>query len=184
MAAKSPHNLQTMYEKEALPALQKAMGETNRHAIPRIQYVKVNVGIGSYVTAGKDYEEVVKNVAKITGQKPMVAKSKKAISNFKLKIGMPTGVSVTLRGKRMYDFLSKLVHVVLPRIRDFRGISPTAFDGHGNYSLGIREHVVFPEIDSEDVNKIHGIQITIVTTAGNNKAGLELLKNLKFPFRK
>lgn len=177
-------SFKTIYEKEAVPALMSKLGIKNRNAVPKISYVKVNVGIGSYVTAGKDYEDVVKNVAKITGQKPVVAKSKKAISNFKLKIGMPTGVSVTLRGKRMYDFLSKIVNAVLPRIRDFRGISPRAFDGRGNYSLGIREHVVFPEIDAEDVSKFHGIQVTIVTTAGNDERGRELLSALHFPFKK
>lgn len=177
-------SLKTVYEKETIPALMSHFGINNRHAVPRLKYIKVNVGIGTYVTAGKDHEEVVKNVAKITGQKPVVVKSKKAISNFKLKIGMPTGVSVTLRGKRMYDFLAKLINAVLPRIRDFRGISRHAFDGHGNYSLGIREHAVFPEIDAEDVSKFHGVQVTIVTTAGTNEKGLELLKALKFPFKK
>lgn len=172
------------YREEIAPALKVKLGLKNVNAVPRLKAVIINVGIGSHVAAGKDHEEIVKNVTMIAGQKPIVTISKKAISNFKLKINMPTGVVVTLRGKRMYDFITKLVHSVFPRIRDFRGISPKAFDGRGNYSLGLREHIVFPEIQSEDVSKIHGIQVTIQTTAGNNKDGLELLKALGFPFKK
>lgn len=175
-------NLKDAYNQVAVPLLQERLHIGNRLALPRIKYTKVNVGIGSYVTAGKDYEEIVKNISKITGQRPIVVKSKKAISNFKLKIGMPTGVTVTLRGKRMYDFLTKLVNIVLPRIRDFRGIPRHAFDGRGNYSLGIKEHTVFPEIDPEDVSKIHGVQITIITNAETNEKGYALLEALKFPF--
>lgn len=175
--------MKLFYEEEVIPLLKQKLGIKNRYAAPKIQYVKVNVGIGSYVSAGKDHEEIIKNVAKITGQKPVMVKSKKSISNFKLKIGMPVGVSVTLRGRRMYEFLSKLINAVLPRIRDFRGISPLAFDGRGNYSFGISEHIVFPEIDPEDISKIHGLQITIVTSAKTNEQGLELLKTLKFPFK-
>lgn len=176
--------LKALYEKEAIPLLQERLKISNRYAVPRIKYVKVNVGIGSYVTAGKDYEEIVKNIMKITGQRPVVIKSKKSISNFKLKVGMPVGVTATLRGKRMYEFLWRLVNAVLPRIRDFRGIPRKAFDGRGNYSLGIREHIVFPEIDPEDISKIHGIQITIVTDAKTDERGYALLEALKFPFKK
>lgn len=176
-------SLRETFEKEVVPRLQQTLKLKNRLAVPRVKYVKVNVGIGSYVTAGKDFEDVVKNVAVITGQKPVVIKSKKAISNFKLKIGMPTGVAVTLRGKRMYDFLTKLVHAVFPRVRDFRGLSKKSFDGRGNYSVGLKEHIVFPEISSEDMSKIHGVQITVVTSAKNNAAGYQLLKTLGFPFK-
>ena len=174
--------LQEVY-KVQIPGLEKTLGVKNPNAVPRLKAVRINVGIGSYVAAGKDHEEIVKNVAIITGQKPMVTRSKKAISNFKLKMNMPSGVVVTLRGKRMYDFLNKRVNAVFPRIRDFRGISPKSFDGRGNYSIGLKEHTVFPEIQAEDVNKVHGIQITIQTTSGNDKSAFALLKALGFPFR-
>lgn len=172
------------YREELVPELQKSLGIKNPHAVPRIKSVIINVGIGSHVAAGKDPEDIVKNVVVITGQKPVITHSKKAISNFKLKINMPSGVVVTLRGKRMYDFLTKLIHIVFPRIRDFRGISKKSFDSRGNYSIGIREHTVFPEIQSEDVSKIHGMQITIQTTAGDDKKAYELLKAFGFPFKK
>ncbi len=177
-------SLQELYKKKVAIELKKKLNVKNVHAVPKIVSVHVNVGIGSYVSSGKDHEDVVKNITAITGQKPIVQRSKKAISNFKLKINMPTGVLVTLRGKRMYDFVEKLISVVLPRIRDFRGISSKAFDGKGNYSIGIKEHSVFPEIQSEDVNKIHGVQINIRTNAGNNDDARELLTALGFPFKK
>ncbi len=177
-------SLQEHYKKKVAIELKKKLNVKNVHAVPKLVSVHVNVGIGSYVSSGKDHEDVVKNITAITGQKPMVQRSKKAISNFKLKINMPTGVLVTLRGKRMYDFVEKLISVVLPRIRDFRGISPKAFDGKGNYSIGIKEHSVFPEILSEDVSKIHGVQVNIRTNAGNNDDARELLTALGFPFKK
>lgn len=181
MAPKTP--LQH-YRTEILPALMKSMGVKNTNAVPKFKAVIVNVGIGSYVVSGKDHEDIIKSVTTITGQKPILIRSKKAISNFKLKINMPSGVVATLRGKRMYDFLTKLVHVVFPRIRDFRGISPKSFDGHGNYAVGIREHTVFPELQAEDVSKIHGLQITVQTTAGKDAPARELLKAFGFPFKK
>jgi large subunit ribosomal protein L5 len=177
-------SLQQVYREEVVPKLKEALKVKNLHAVPRVKAVRINVGIGSYVAQGKDHEDIVKNVEFITGQKPVVTRSRKAISNFKLKINTPAGVVVTLRGKRMYDFLTKLIHVVFPRIRDFRGISKKSFDGHGNYSIGIREHTVFPEIQDEDVSKIHGIQITIQTDAHDNKKAYELLKAFGFPFKK
>lgn len=176
--------LQQVYREEVVPKLKETLKAKNIHAVPRVKAVCINVGIGSYVAQGKDHEDIVKNVTLIAGQKPVVTHSKKAISNFKLKINMPSGVVVTLRGKRMYDFLTKLINVVFPRIRDFRGISKKAFDGRGNYSIGIREHTVFPEIQAEDVSKIHGMQITIQTDANDNKKAYELLKALGFPFKK
>lgn len=172
-----------IYREKIVPELMVKWQAKNRHEIPKIKAVIVNVGIGSYVAAGKDPEDIVKNVTLICGQKPVVTKSRKAISNFKLKLNMPSGVVATLRGKRMWDFLSKLINVVFPRIRDFRGISRKSFDGKGNYSTGIREHVVFPEIHAEDVSKIHGMQITIQTTAGGNKKAYDLLKAFGFPFK-
>ncbi|MBI2453932.1 50S ribosomal protein L5 [Candidatus Peregrinibacteria bacterium] len=177
-------SIQEKYRKEIVPELKKKLGLENVNAVPKVKAIVINVGIGSHVAAGKDYEDMVKSVTSITGQKPVITHSKKAISNFKLKINMPSGIVATLRGKRMYDFLTKLIHVVFPRIRDFRGISPKSFDGRGNYSLGIREHIVFPEIQSEDVGKIHGLQITIQTSAGTNENGLALLKAFGFPFKK
>lgn len=181
MAAKT---LQQIYKDRVIPELCKTLGIKNAHAAPRITAVLINVGIGSYVVAGKDHEDIVKNIAVITGQRPIVKHSRKAISNFKLKINMPSGVCVTLRGKRMYDFLNKLINVVFPRTRDFRGISKKSFDGHGNYSIGIREHSVFPEIRAEDVSKIHGIQITVQTSTNDDKKAYELLKAMGFPFKK
>lgn len=175
--------LQT-YREDIVPQLMKSLGLKNPNAVPKLKGVIVCAGIGSYVAAGKDHEDVIKNIAAITGQKPVLTRSKKAISNFKLKLNMPSGVVTTLRGKRMYDFITKLVHVVFPRIRDFRGISQKSFDGRGNYSLGLREHTVFPEMSAEDVNKVHGVQITIQTNAGSNENALELLKAFGFPFKK
>lgn len=176
--------LQKTYREKIVPQLMQTLKVKNPHAVPHIKAVKINVGIGSHVVAGKDPEDIVKNVVAITGQKPIVPKSKKAISNFKLKINMPSGVVVTLRGKRMYDFLTKLIHVVFPRIRDFRGISKKSFDNHGNYSIGIKEHTIFPEIRADDVSKIHGLQITIQTNAESDKNAFELLKAFGFPFKK
>lgn len=176
--------LQKTYKEKMIPALMKDLGVKNIHAVPKITAVQINVGIGSAVVAGKDPEEVVKNITLISGQKPVVVHSKKAISNFKLKINMASGVVVTLRGKRMYDFLTKLINIVFPRIRDFRGISKKSFDGRGNYSIGIHEHIVFPEIQSDDITKTHGVQITIQTNAGTNERGLALLRAFGFPFVK
>ena len=171
------------YREEIVPSLCKTLGVKNPHAVPKIKAIVVNVGIGSAVAAGKDHEEVVKNIQTITGQKPIVTRSKKAISNFKLKINMPSGVVVTLRGRRMYEFLNKLINVTFPRIRDFRGVSRKSFDGHGNYSIGIREHTVFPEIQTDDVSKTHGVQVTIKTNAKSDKEAFELLKAFGFPFK-
>lgn len=173
------------YKKNILPALGKELGKKNRMAIPQIKCIKVHVGIGSIMTRGnKDYESVITNVSTITGQKPVVTKAKKAISNFKTRIGLPTGVVTTLRGDRMFDFMNKLVNVVLPRVRDFRGISRRAFDENGNYSIGLKEHTVFPEINADDIEKAHGIQITIVTTAKDKNDGFALLSALGLPFKK
>ena len=171
------------FTKEILPALQKELKVKNVNALPRVTKVILNVGIGKLTEGGKDYSHIVENLASISGQRPVVAKARIAISNFKLKKGQPVGISVTIRGKRMYDFLSKLVNVTFPRVRDFRGISPKSFDGKGNYSVAIREHTVFPEINPDDIVKNHGIQVTIVTTAKSNEDGLKLLKAMGFPFQ-
>ncbi len=157
----------------------------NIMAKPKVTKVTINVGIGTYVKAhNKDFSNIVENIMAISGQKPIVTKAKKAVSNFKLREKEPTGIKVTLRGERMEDFITKLVNIVFPRVRDFRGLSPKAFDGNGNYSIGFREHTVFPEISPDDVMKLHGLQVNIITSAITDEEGLELLKTLGFPFKK
>lgn len=181
---KAPLKLKEKYLKEIAPKLKKDLGVKNVNAVPKVTKVTVNVGVGSMVAAGnKDLTEVIENVRMITGQQPIVTKAKKAISNFKLRIGMPVGIRVTLRGERMYDFINKLVSVTLPRVRDFRGITIKGFDKQGNYSLGLSDHLVFPEINPDDISKVHGIQICISTTATTSGEGHALLRELGFPFR-
>lgn len=179
----TPISLKEQYDKEIAPSLQKDLGITNKHAIPALKMVKLNVGIGSIIAGKKDYSEIVENLAAISGQKPIVTKARKSISNFKLREGMPVGATVTLRGKKMYDFMNKLINVTFPRIRDFRGVSVRGFDGRGNYSIGIKENTVFPEINPDNADKIHGLQVTIVTSATNNEDGYKLLKAMGFPFQ-
>ena len=172
------------FNKEVVPALQKELGLKNMMAVPRISKVKLNVGIGTLTKHTKDFSDVIENVAKITGQKPVVTKAKMAISNFKLREGMPTGITVTLRGKNMYEFIYRLVNIVFPRTRDFRGLNPKSFDGNGNYSVGFKEALVFPEINPDDVLNVHGIQVTVSTTAKNDEEGRALLTQIGFPFKK
>lgn len=177
-------SLYAQMKSEVLPALKEELGLKNVFAAPKIEKVRINVGIGSLAKQTKDFSEVIDNVSKIAGQKPVVTKAKLAVSNFKLRKGMPVGITTTLRGKRAYDLVDRLVNIVLPRVRDFRGLSAKAFDGHGNYSIGFKEALVFPEISPDDVTNVHGIQITIVTSAKNNEQGIALLKKLGFPFKK
>lgn len=180
-----PIDLKTRFNKEIVPQLKEALGEKNSLALPRVTKITINVGIGSQVkTHNKDYSHIVENITKISGQKPVLTKAKKAISNFKVRQGEVIGVIVTLRGKRMYDFLNKLINIVFPRVRDFRGLSPKSFDGQGNYSIGFKEHVMFPEIKPDDVINLHGMQINIGTNAKTNDRGFTLLKALGFPFKK
>jgi len=177
----------SLYERmksEITPELKKELGLKNDMAVPRIEKVKINVGIGTLAKQTKDFSEVIGNVSKICGQKPVITKSKIAISNFKLRQGVPTGITATLRGKKAYDLVERLVAVVLPRVRDFRGLSIKSFDGKGNFSIGFKEAIVFPEISPDDITNVHGIQITIVTTARNNEQGLALLRKIGFPFKK
>jgi large subunit ribosomal protein L5 len=169
---------------EVVPQLKEELGLKNNFAAPVISKVKVNVGIGTLAKQTKDFSEVISNVSKITGQKPVVTKAKLAVSNFKLRKGMPVGITTTLRGKRAYDLMDKLVNVVLPRVRDFRGLSIKSFDGKGNFSIGFKEALVFPEINPDDISNVHGLQITIITTAKNDDEGIALLKKLGFPFKK
>ncbi len=142
------------------------------------------MGIGTLTKNTKDFSEVVENISKITGQKPVVTKAKIAVSNFKLRKGMPVGITATLRGRRAYDMVERLISVVLPRVRDFRGLSTKSFDGKGNYNIGFKEALVFPEINPDDVANVHGVQITIVTSAKNDEGGMALLKKIGFPFKK
>ncbi len=167
-----------------MPALQKELRKGNIWAVPRISKIKINTGIGKISGEGKDFSHVTNSLTSISGQKPVISRAKKAISNFKLKINQPVGIYVTIRGKRMYDFLNKLINVVFPRVRDFRGISKKSFDGKGNYTVAIKENTVFPEIGPDDISKIHGLEITIVTTAKNDEDGFQLLKHMGFPFIK
>jgi len=171
------------FKSQVIPALQKELNIKNIMAVPRVEKVTINVGIGTLTKNTKDFSDVIENIAKITGQKPVITKSKKAISNFKLRAGVPNGVTVTLRGKRMYEFLYRLVNIAIPRIRDFRGLNPKAFDGRGNCSIGFKESLVFPEINPDDVLNVHGLQVVVVTTARNDEEGRALLKKIGFPFK-
>lgn len=180
-----PVDLKIRFKSEIIPKLKETLGIKNTMAIPKITKITINSGIGPFLRAGKgEFDFVVENITKITGQKPIITKSKKAISNFKIKENNPVGVSVILRGKRMYDFLNKLINIAFPRVRDFRGLSEKSFDGKGNFSVGFKEHTFFPEISPDDVIKLHGLQVCISTNAGNDEKGLELLKAMGFPFKK
>ena len=172
------------YRQTVIPKVQKELSISNANAAPRLKAIHVNVGIGTYLKTHKDFVPLVENIARITGQKPVVTKARMAISNFKLRQFQPNGITVTLRGQRMYDFVNKLVNIVLPRVRDFRGIPTKAFDKNSNYSLGITEHTVFPEVRLDDELKPFGLQVTIVTTAKKKEEGEALLRALGFPFIK
>jgi large subunit ribosomal protein L5 len=171
------------YENEVVSKLQELHGYANVHQIPTVTKVVVNMGLGEAVQNSKVIDSAVADLTLLTGQKPVIRKAKKSIANFKLREGMPIGVSVTLRGQMMWEFIDRLVTVGLPRVRDFRGISRKAFDGRGNYSLGIAEQIIFPEIDMEKT-QIRGLSITVVTTANTNAEGESLLEFLGFPFKK
>ena len=177
-------SLRKHYTSTVLPQLKKEL-KKNVNALPRLEKVVVNMGIGSLVTGGqKDYSLFEKHLTLITGQKPVLSKSRKAISNFKLRENLPVGLTVTLRDQRMYDFLEKLIHVVLPRVRDFQGLRAKSIDGAGNFNLGLKEQTLFPEIIQDDVIKTHGIQITVVTKSQSPEDSLLLLQNIGFPFHK
>lgn len=175
--------LKERYE-EIVPALMKSLNIENVMDVPRIQKIVVNIGVGEALDNAKALEGAVSDLTQITGQKPIITRARKSIANFKLREGSPIGTKVTLRGKRMWPFLDRLVNVALPRVRDFRGISPNSFDGRGNYTLGLREQLVFPEIDYDKIDKIRGLEISIVTTAKTDREGRELLRMLGMPFRK
>ena len=175
--------LKERYEREILPGLIKDMGYRNRMQAPRLTKVVLNIGLGEAIQNAKALDVAVAELTAVCGQKPVVTRAKKAIANFKLREGMPIGCMVTLRGARMYEFLDRLLNVALPRVRDFRGVSDRSFDGRGNYSLGIREQIIFPEIDLDKVEKVCGLTITIGTTARTDAEGKALLKALGMPFR-
>ena len=175
--------LKTKYQKEITPKLMEQFGYTNLLQVPKVIKVTVNRGLGEAATNAKALESSIAEIAKITGQKPVVTRAKKAIAGFKIRAGMPVGVMVTLRGDRMYAFLDRFINLTLPRIRDFRGISPKSFDGRGNYSIGIREQLIFPEIEYDQIDQIRGMDISIITTADNDEAGRTLLKEMGMPFR-
>ncbi|MGH9775848.1 MAG: 50S ribosomal protein L5 [Candidatus Acidiferrales bacterium] len=171
------------YQKDVMPALSKRFGYTNRMAVPRVQKVTVNIGMGEASQNIKLLDTAAVELGQIAGQKPVITRAKKSIANFKIRRGMPIGCMVTLRGERMYEFLDRLANIVLPRVRDFKGLPANSFDGRGNYTLGLRDQLVFPEIDYTRVDKIKGMNITITTTAKTDEEGRELLKLLGVPLR-
>jgi large subunit ribosomal protein L5 len=175
--------LKTLYQDTIVPKLKEQFGYTNIHQVPRVTKITVNRGLGEASQNAKALESSLSELAIITGQKPVVTRAKKAIAGFKIREGMPVGVMVTLRSKRMYSFLDRLISLALPRIRDFRGISPRSFDGRGNYTLGIREQLIFPEIDYDSIDQIRGMDISIITTANTDEEGRALLKEMGMPFR-
>ena len=175
--------LKERYQKEIAPSLAKEFGIKNPMAVPRLDKIVVNMGMGEAIANAKVLDTAVEELKAVAGQKPVITKAKKSIASFKLRQGMPIGVMVTLRGERMYEFFDRLVSIALPRVRDFRGVSPKAFDGRGNYTIGIREQLIFPEIDFNKVDKLRGMNISIVTTARNDDQARSLLKGLGMPFR-
>lgn len=178
-----PARLKEHYRKSVVPSLEKEFGYANVMAVPRLEKITVNIGLGEAAQNPKLMDGAAGELALIAGQKPVVTKAKKSVAAFKLREGMSIGCMVTLRGERMYEFFDRLVNVALPRVRDFRGLSPKSFDGRGNYTLGIRDQLIFPEIDYNKVEKIKGMNISITTTAHTDAEGLALLRHLGMPFR-
>lgn len=176
--------IQTLYRKTVIPALQKQFGIANVMAVPRVEKVVVNTGIGRMIKDDKAVEKAQRDLAILSGQKPAVRKAKKSISSFKVRQGMPVGLSVTLRGKRMYDFMDRLISIALPMSKDFRGIEVKNVDGAGNLNLGVKEHNIFPEVTYDTLKDIFGLQVTVATTAKNRERGIALLRGLGFPLKK
>jgi large subunit ribosomal protein L5 len=175
--------MKDVYQEKAVPALMKRFGYQNRMEVPRLEKIVINMGLGEAIQNIKILDSAVQELSQISGQKPIITKAKKSIAQFKLRTGMPIGCMVTLRKERMYEFFSRLVNVALPRVRDFKGLSGKSFDGRGNYALGIREQLIFPEIHYDKIDKVKGMNIIIVTTAKTDEEGKELLKLLGMPFR-
>jgi large subunit ribosomal protein L5 len=182
-SAKETPRLKTRFQKEIAPALMKEFGVTNPMAVPHLHKIVVNMGVGEATQNAKVLDPAVNELGQITGQKPVVTRAKKSIAAFKVRAGMPIGAMVTLRGDRMYEFLDRLLNVVLPRVRDFRGVSTKSFDGRGNYTLGLHDQLIFPEIDYAKVDKLKGMNVTIVTTASSDAQARALLKHMGMPFR-
>ncbi|BES69864.1 50S ribosomal protein L5 [Marinobacter nanhaiticus D15-8W] len=177
-------NMKEMYKKDVVPALQNEFKYVNPMQVPRIEKITLNMGVGEAVGDKKLIENAVADLERLSGQKPVVTKARKSVAGFKIREGWPIGCKVTLRGERMWDFFDRLVHIAIPRVRDFRGLNPKSFDGRGNYSMGVREQIIFPEIEYDKVDKIRGLDITITTSAGTDEEGRELLKAFGFPFKK
>lgn len=175
--------LKEKYSSEIAPALQQKFAYKNVMQIPHIEKIVINMGVGEAISNSKVIDAAVGDMMKITGQRPVVTRAKKSIAAFKLRAGMPIGVKVTLRGERMYEFMDRLFNVALPRVRDFRGVSPKAFDGRGNYTLGLKEQIIFPEIEYDKIDKIRGMDVVFVTTAKSDEEARELLHQLGMPFR-
>ena len=175
--------MKELYESECKPQLQKEFGYTNNMEIPRLEKIVLNMGLGEAVQNPKIVEKAANELTLIAGQKAVVTRARKSIATFKLREGMPIGTRVTLRQEKMYDFFSKLVNIALPRVRDFRGVSVKGFDGNGNYSMGVTEHIIFPEVDYDKIDKIRGLNVTIVTSAGTDDEGRALLQMLGMPFK-
>ena len=182
-SAKERPRLRSKFEKEIAPALMKELDLRNSMAVPRLHKIVVNMGVGEATQNAKILDPAVNELSQITGQKPVVTRAKKSIAAFKVREGMPIGAMVTLRGDRMYEFLDRLLNVALPRVRDFRGVSSKSFDGRGNYTLGVKDQLIFPEIDYSKVEKTKGMNISIITTAGTDAEGVALLKGMGMPFR-
>ncbi len=176
--------VEEIYRQKAVPELMARFGYKNVHQVPRIEKVVLNMGLGEAIQNPKVLDSAMEEMAQIAGQRPVITRAKKSIAAFKVREGMPIGCMVTLRGKRMYDFLTKLIHIAIPRIRDFRGVPRRSFDGRGNYTLGIREHIIFPEVNYDNVDKIKGMNVTIVTTADTDDEARYLLELIGMPFRK
>lgn len=178
-----PVRLKTLYQETAVPKLREQFSYQNIHEVPKVFKITVNRGLGEASQNSKALENSLSEIAVITGQRPVVTRAKKAIAGFKIRKGMPVGVMVTLRGERMYAFLDRLINLALPRIRDFRGLNPNSFDGRGNYTLGLREQLIFPEVDYDSIDQIRGMDVSICTTANTDEEGRALLKVLGMPFR-
>ncbi|XKG39046.1 50S ribosomal protein L5 [Marinobacter sp.] len=177
-------NMKEQYTKEVMPALREQFSYRNVMQVPRIEKITLNMGVGEAVGDKKLIENAVADLERLSGQKAIVTKAKKSVAGFKIREGWPIGCKVTLRGERMWDFFDRLVHIAIPRVRDFRGLNPKSFDGRGNYSMGVREQIIFPEIEYDKVDKIRGLDITITTSAASDDEGRELLKAFGFPFKK
>ena len=178
-----PARLKIRYRKEGVPALMKEFGFKNPNQVPRLEKIVINMGLGEVLANNKILESAVDQLGAITGQKPVVTRARKSIANFKLRQGQAIGAAVTLRNDRMYEFIDRLINVALPRVRDFKGVSSKAFDGKGNYTLGVREQIIFPEINYDQIEKVKGLNISFVTTARNDEQGLALLRHFGLPFR-